>query len=361
MSEPDKKLKEADLKRALAENGTLDPEKGERQKKKAVDVFSARMRRVERLVWVWLILCVCVGLFAFLRFQSPSTTSTKALIGYAILLLIAYESTILLKLAYWILNVKLSLLKEIKLLRLEGSHPENRDASMRGRDLEAPLRSIAPWERIAWKLVMVAIVVLTMVYVTPEVHRAVWGHEARPELTHQGYVTLAADGSGTTVTVTSSTNKGVVPIVSSPFECGSQSANRWIDDRGRELPVTVSTENGRSRYTIRFIDPVMPGQPNTYKRVTDDPVLASKEGDLWTCRADWGFGPQTYKYTETVKLPEGAEIVSVSPEPAKRFVRGNAPVLRIEASLRRDEHFKYIIRYRVPPKAADQEGTQSGG
>ncbi len=355
MSEPDK-----NLKKALAENGAFDPQRGDEQKKKTVDVFSARMRKVERLVWIWLILCVCLGLFAYLRFQSPSTTSTKALIGYAILILIAYESTILLKLAYWILNVKLSLLKEIKLLRLERSHSEDRDAPIRGRDLEAPLRSLSRRERTAWQLGLVGIVVLTVVYFTPMVYRAVWGRQLRPNLTHQGYVTLAADGSGTTVTETSWTNRDVVPTVSSSFECGSQSENRWIDDRGRELPVTVSTENGRSRYTIRFIDPVMPGQPNTYKRVTEDPALATKEGDLWTCRADWGFGPQTYRYTETVKLPEGAEIVSVSPEPAKRFVRGNAPVLRIEVSLGRDEHFRYKVQYRLPPKAAVQDGAESG-
>ena len=353
MSEPDN-----ELKRALAENGTLDPEKGEKLKKKAVDVFSARMRKVERLVWIWLILCVCMGLFAYLRLQSPSTTSTKALIGYAILLLIAYESTILVKLAYWILNVKLSLLKEIKLLRLERSHSEDRDVPMRGRDSEVPLRSLSRRERTAWQLGLMAIVVLSVVYFTPAIYVAVWGRQFRPDLTHQGYVTLAADGSGTTVTETSWKNKDLVPTVSSSFECGSQSANRWIDDRGRELPVTVSTENGRSRYTIRFIDPVMPGQPNTYKRVTDDPVLATKEGDLWTCRADWGFGPQEYQYTETVKLPEGAEIVSVSPEPARQYVWGGVPVLRIEASLGRDEHFKYMIRYRLPPKAAVQDGAK---
>ena len=346
-----------ELKKALAENGSFDPEKAEELKNKAVGAFSARMRKVERICWVYLVVCACIGLFAYYRYQSPSTTSTKSLVGYGILLLIAYESTVLIKLWYWVVNSKLSVLKEIKQLRLESPAAADPDALLGDWGVARPTGALPRWERTAWLVGLIVIVVVVVEYATPAVYRAIVGHDRQPSLTHEGYVSLAADGSGSTVTKTSWTNKGVVPVVSGPFECGSQSTNRWIDGRGRELPVTVTTRDGRSRYTVNFIDPVMPGERHTYKRVTDDPALATQEGDLWTCRADWGFGPQDYGYTETVVLPEGAEIVSVDPEPDRQFVRVGAPVLRFKAILDRGEHFKYTIQYRL---SGDPTGADPG-
>ena len=128
---------------------------------------------------------------------------------------------------------------------------------------------------------------------------------------------------------------------------------RWIDDQGRELPVTVSTEDGGDRYTVSFIDPALPGERLTYKRISETPDLASKEGDIWTFRTDWPFGPQSYRYNETVMLPEGAEIVSVNPEPDRRFVAATGqPVLRYRAECGSNEHFIYTIQYRLPAEPA---------
>jgi hypothetical protein len=173
--------------------------------------------------------------------------------------------------------------------------------------------------------------------------------ESEEKMVHNGYVTLAADGSGTTVTKTSSPNWHAVPLLSFPFDAPAGSAIRWIDDRGRELPVTVSTEGGRDRYTVSLIDPVMPGETSVYKRISQTPNLAGKEGDVRTCRADWSFGPQSYRYNEIVTLPEGTEIVSVNPEPRHRSVASTGqPVLYFRADCGSNEHFIYTIKYRLP-------------
>jgi hypothetical protein len=343
------------LRKALAENGSFDPEKAGGLKTKAVGAFNSRMRKVERYSWCFLALFVCVGLFAYLRFQSPSTTSTKALIGYAVLMLIAYESTVLVKLWYWVVNGKLSVLKEIKQLRLEIPSAADRDALWRDWGVERRAGALPRWERIAWLVGILVVVLFAVEYVTPAVYRALVGDERRPALSHEGYVTLAPDGSGTTVTKTFDVNRGPIPLTSGPFDMPSGSTIRWIDDRGRELPFTVSTEDGRSRYTVSFIDPVMPGQRFTYKRVTENPALAQEKDGLWTYRADWGFGPQRYEYTEIVVLPQGAELVSARPEPARQHVWDHKPVLRFQARCREGEHFRYTVQYRLPRGSGAEE------
>jgi len=124
---------------------------------------------------------------------------------------------------------------------------------------------------------------------------------------------------------------------------------RWVDQHGRELPVTVSTEDGRDRYTVGLIDPPLPGEHLTYKRISQTPRLAAKEGEIWTYSADWGFGPHPYRCNETVMLPAGAEIVSTNPEPNQLFFPvADQPVLRYKADCEPNEHFTYTIQYRLP-------------
>ena len=348
-----------DLGKALDQNGSFDPEKAKRAKEKSAGVFDARMRKLERSIWIWLILSVCFGLFGYLRFQSPTTTSTKELIAYAVVMLIAYESTVLLKLAYWIINVKLSVLKEIKLLRLESSPAADPGEILAGRDLEAPLRSISPRERVFWKIGLIAGMLVAITYVIPKVNQPIGPHGRQSDQIHEGYVTLAADGSGITVTESSSMNEGDGPITSFQFDVPTGAANRWVDELGREMPATVKTGDGRSRYVVSFVDPIMPCEWFAYKRITENPTHAVKEGEFWVCRADWSFGRQSYRYTETVKLPEGAEVVSVTPKPDGRTERdGVAPVLRFTADRDPGEHFGYTIRYILPKDAAGENAPQ---
>ncbi len=241
---------------------------------------------------------------------------------------------------------------------MESPGAADRDALVGDWGVSRRAGALPRWERNAWVVGIVVLVLLLVEYLTPAVYRAVVGYERVPSLAHEGYVTLAADGSGSSVTKTTQLNRGVTPITSFPFEVPTGSTIRWLDDQGRELPSTVVTEAGRSRYTVRLVDPVMPGERFAYKRVSESAALATREGDLWTCRADWSFGPQSYAYTETVVLPRGAEVVSVTPEPETRFTWDEKPVVRFDARLKASEHFAYEIQYRLPQEES-QAGEQS--
>jgi hypothetical protein len=107
-------------------------------------------------------------------------------------------------------------------------------------------------------------------------------------------------------------------------------------------------------------DPIMPREWFSYRRITDNPTQAVKAGEFWVCRADWSFGSQAYRYTETVTLPQGAEIVSVTPKPDGRIEHhGAGPELRFLADRDPGEHFGYTIRYALPELAAG-EGAPEG-
>ncbi len=124
---------------------------------------------------------------------------------------------------------------------------------------------------------------------------------------------------------------------------------RWVDHHGRELPASVSTEDGRHRYTVSFIDPVLPGERLTYKRISETPGLAAKEGDIWAYRADRGSKSHPYRYNETVTLPVGAEFVSAEPEPSRWFISlGGRTVVEYRTDHEADERFTYKIQYRLP-------------
>jgi len=334
-----------DLKTALAENGSFDHEKAAKTGDTVVAAFGTKMRKVERRVWFWGILCKCIAIFAVL--QLLHVTSTRDMILNAIIALFMLEVIMMYKLWYWILNNKLSLLKEIKLLRAETSLTTEAVTSRGLRDLvDEPVQGLSRWERRLWFCVYVVCVVGLILIKMPDLQRAT---ESEQKMVHEGYVTLAADGSGTTVTKTSSPNWNAVPLLSFPFDVPAGSTISWIDDRGRELPAAAETEDGRDRFTVSLIDPVMPGETLVYKRISETPNLAGKKGDIWTCRADWSFGPQPYRYDEIVMLPEAAEIVSANPEPRHRSVASTGePVLYFRADCGPNEHFIYTIEYRLP-------------
>ena len=111
----------------------------------------------------------------------------------------------------------------------------------------------------------------------------------------------------------------------------------------------MSTEDGRDRYKVSFLDPALPGERLTYKRISETPGVAAKQGEIWTYRAERGSRPQSYRYNETVMLPVGAEFVSAEPEPHQWFISlTGQPVVQYRTKYEPDERFTYQIQYRLP-------------
>lgn len=300
-----------DLSGALAQNGAYDSEKAKELRTKMVGTFEAKMRKVERCFWVYM--CLCCWLVVFTLFHFMQSSSTKALLFYGILMLVFFETTILMKLWYWIMNNKISVLKAIKQIELGGTAAD--DNSKKGKALQGPLAGLSRRERAVWWVVLITGGLIVGAVKGAEIGGAVdpWRLDAGGTLSSQGRITLSPDGSGTEVTEMSFVYDGTLARRGFIFHVPKSAKIRFTDTRGQELPHTTSPQNGHVRYGVRLPRPVMPGRRISYTRLAEFPNSAIEEDGLWTYSGDVSYGYDTNEISQTVVLPEGAEVVSVNP------------------------------------------------
>jgi hypothetical protein len=340
------------LAQALGENGSFDPHKAAELKKQVLGTFEAKMRKVERYLWIYM--CLCAWLFVFSLFHFFHSSTTKALLFYGLLMLVFFETTILMKLWYWIMNNKITVLKELKQLQLDRLPGNNAPApSGRPKRLEGPMQGLSRWERRLWWVVLIGGGALVGAVKSGDTY---WRPSSDASLTSQGCLTLAADGSGSAVTEMSGVYQGIETRDSLSFSAPRGGVVRVTDHHGRELPFTTSLEDGQVRYHLRLMRIVWPGQRFSYTSVQECPDYAVQEGGVWTCSLEYSHGYATNEFSETVVFPEGAEIVSVTPWPVATFTLANKPTVRFEATRGRNEPFGYTVQYRLP---SDSPGTES--
>jgi hypothetical protein len=136
-----------DLKSVLAENGDYDHNKAAELKNNMVGTFAAMLRKVEQYYWVY----TCLGswLFVFALFSFLHSSNTKPLLFYGILMIVFFQTTILIKLWYWIANQRISVLKAIKQLELAGASPAA--AASLPPDPIRPIEGLSRRERLIWR------------------------------------------------------------------------------------------------------------------------------------------------------------------------------------------------------------------
>jgi hypothetical protein len=109
---------EKELKEVLGKNGIFDSVKSETLRKEIVQMWYAKnMRKTKIIFWIYFLLSIgmMIGGYIGLRFA----TDTKGMLCWVIFFMIGFNSTILMKLWYWVVDNKLSILKEIKQLQLQ--------------------------------------------------------------------------------------------------------------------------------------------------------------------------------------------------------------------------------------------------
>jgi hypothetical protein len=271
------------------------------------------------------------------------------------------------------------LLKEIKLLRLEHLRRPTGEATAQARETIAASTNL--WRTLPLSLGEDVAWYLSLVLVAAAVGLFTLWFAVSPEAmvpTVESYVTLAPDGSGTETMKVSYPYSGWVPRTSFPFTTSDPNASiRWVDSQGRQLPATVTTSDGQRRYTVRLVEPAMPGGQVRYTQITEVPALAASKDDLWTCRGYRAFGvakngsppgpglivgptlvdsrERQAEFSETVQLPEGAEIVKADPKPLGLFIWDGTPARFFTATRGRNEAFTYTIQYRLPKSNTHSE------
>lgn len=93
-------------------------------------MFDKKLKRVKPATQISLVVPVVLIIYSFHLFSQSQ--NTKDMLVHTIIILILAESTVLVKLWYWVLNAKYGMLKEIKQLQLQiaelsGKEPPTED------------------------------------------------------------------------------------------------------------------------------------------------------------------------------------------------------------------------------------------
>jgi hypothetical protein len=342
MNEP-----ENELAKASAENGTFDPRKAKQIAAAAVSQFQTRLKKVERIAWIYLVGCTAVTALAGVQLWFAS--STKAMIFFALLILVAFETTILIKLWYWVVNGKLSVLRELKTLQLHSAHPSSASASsfaVEPNEAETSFRhpGVSRGERFLWCIALALIGATAGYYIG--------AHNGISKMITTESITLKADGSVTVVTKESYQAPYVLGSFPRTFgKPETLKTVRWFDDRGRELPFDVTTANNQRNYVVHFIEPAMPGEWVSSTQIYECASMATKTDDLWTFQ--WGFqhGFERSEYLGTVELPPGAQLVTAEPQPDERWTADGIERLTYRATRYDLVPFNFKIQYRLRDEA----------
>lgn len=109
---------EKELKEVLGKNGTFDFAKSETLRKEIVKMWADKNLQRARIVF-WIFFLASIGMMVGGYIGLSFATSTKGMLGWVIFFMIGFNSTILMKLWYWIVDTKLNVLKEMKQLQLQ--------------------------------------------------------------------------------------------------------------------------------------------------------------------------------------------------------------------------------------------------
>ncbi len=105
------------LVQALRHEQDYDDNRSDSVQKEVVQMFHNKKRFAAILTWIWLVIAPIVILSLIWYFFQ--TTNIKAMLLCVMIVLIIHESTVLMKLWYWAIDTKTSVLKEIKQLQLQ--------------------------------------------------------------------------------------------------------------------------------------------------------------------------------------------------------------------------------------------------
>ena len=112
---------ERELKEVLEKKGVFDAERIETRRKEMQQMifqkYESDMFKGKVVYWIFFVLCL--GMMAGGYIGLRSADNTKAMLCWVIFFMIGFNSTILMKLWYWVVDSKHKVLKEMKQLELQ--------------------------------------------------------------------------------------------------------------------------------------------------------------------------------------------------------------------------------------------------
>ena len=117
---------EQDLKKVLAGNGDFDVNRSETLRKEIVQMwFDKNMRKTKIIFWIFYLCSIGMMIVGYIGLRTAA--STVGMLSWVLFFMIGFNSTILMKLWYWVIDTKLSVLKEMKQLQLQIAEQTSRE------------------------------------------------------------------------------------------------------------------------------------------------------------------------------------------------------------------------------------------
>lgn len=123
---------ETRIKNALADTSKLDAAAADAIRKEIVQVFEDKLKKVYRYARLWLTVCILMMVVSAALFGVAASFGIRGIWGMvaaSVFYLVAGQLMVTVKLWYWIMNNKLSVLKEMKQLQLQIAEMANQKPS----------------------------------------------------------------------------------------------------------------------------------------------------------------------------------------------------------------------------------------
>ncbi len=333
------------LQKALEENARLRSEREETLRQSASAEYSGHLRSAERIYWLYALVCVAVGVSALNSFFFSPSFDTKTMIGCAVVILVIYETTVLMKLWLAVAAMKMGVLKDVKLLRLEVARLAEAVGVERPTEPAVkyqPLRGASPWERRLWIAVCVVVALVTSSWSAREFAGG------SGNAVDETVVTLEADGSASSVTEMEHPYYSRLLVAKDfPFYAPKDCKIRFIDPRGEEMPVKVTETSSHTRHDVTLTDSVFANGTMRYTRILQQPKAASSQDGVWTFKNDVMYSKPENRFSVTVCLPQGAKLVSAKPAPTLVSERDGRKAVEFRGTRAKNERFAYSVTYRL--------------
>jgi hypothetical protein len=109
---------EQELKQAFETNDDFDIHKSETLRKEIVQMwFDENMRKTKIIFWIFYLCSIGMMIGGYIGLRTAG--DTRGMLSWVLFFMIGFNSTILMKLWYWVINTKLNVLKEMKELQLQ--------------------------------------------------------------------------------------------------------------------------------------------------------------------------------------------------------------------------------------------------
>lgn len=135
---------------ALSGNGSYDESKATQQREALREKFRAGAVRVERITALWMLIFTAVAGYCTVRLIMANDAQDAVLFGVVLFVMVLNQKAV--GMWYWAMNVKISVLKELKLLRLSMPPGRPDTTASEESDLELLLRRPLVHGRASGKL-----------------------------------------------------------------------------------------------------------------------------------------------------------------------------------------------------------------